>query len=210
MDNLLIPALTNLAIGLLVAALVYNHYKSRIVRLSERYSTFWPRFWSPSIDSILLWPITGLLPIIIFDLVPSAATATNMAVSFFFYAYSIYFHGNYGGTIGKLKCGIRVVDAKTEQPIGMRQAIMRDIIPLVMAIGLYGYAFAIEGVENFGESPYVAWVPGLFGLWFLAEVLTMLTNDKRRALHDFIAGTVVIRPSPEASASEQEGLPESV
>lgn len=31
------------------------------------------------------------------------------------------------------------------------------------------------------------------GLWFIAEVLTMLTNDKRRALHDVIAGTVVIR-----------------
>lgn len=30
-------------------------------------------------------------------------------------------------------------------------------------------------------------------LWFVAEVLTMLTNEKRRALHDFIAGTVVVR-----------------
>ena len=31
------------------------------------------------------------------------------------------------------------------------------------------------------------------GLWFLAEVVTMLTNEKRRALHDYIAGTVVVR-----------------
>jgi uncharacterized RDD family membrane protein YckC len=31
--------------------------------------------------------------------------------------------------------------------------------------------------------------------WFLVEIITMLTNDKRRALHDFIAGTVVIRKS---------------
>ena len=29
--------------------------------------------------------------------------------------------------------------------------------------------------------------------WFVAEILTMLTNKKRRALHDFIAGTVVVR-----------------
>jgi|KBSSwiStaDraftv2_1062776.scaffolds.fasta_scaffold128226_4 hypothetical protein len=35
------------------------------------------------------------------------------------------------------------------------------------------------------------------GLWFLAEVLTMLTNAKRRALHDFIAGTVVVRTNAE-------------
>jgi uncharacterized RDD family membrane protein YckC len=31
------------------------------------------------------------------------------------------------------------------------------------------------------------------GLWFLAEVVTMLTNEKRRALHDWIAGSVVVR-----------------
>jgi uncharacterized RDD family membrane protein YckC len=30
--------------------------------------------------------------------------------------------------------------------------------------------------------------------WYLLEVITMLTNDKRRAVHDFIAGTVVVRP----------------
>jgi hypothetical protein len=32
----------------------------------------------------------------------------------------------------------------------------------------------------------------LFG-WMLLEAVTMLTNAKRRAIHDFIAGTVVIR-----------------
>jgi uncharacterized RDD family membrane protein YckC len=29
--------------------------------------------------------------------------------------------------------------------------------------------------------------------WFLLEVVTMLTNSKRRALHDLIAKTVVVR-----------------
>jgi len=40
-------------------------------------------------------------------------------------------------------------------------------------------------------------------LWFLAEVLTMLTNKKRRALHDFIAGTVVAR----TNTAVEEALP---
>ena len=30
-------------------------------------------------------------------------------------------------------------------------------------------------------------------IWFVLEIVTMLTNDHRRALHDFIAGTVVVR-----------------
>ena len=30
-------------------------------------------------------------------------------------------------------------------------------------------------------------------LWYVAELVTMLFNRKRRAVHDFIAGTVVVR-----------------
>ena len=33
----------------------------------------------------------------------------------------------------------------------------------------------------------------LLFLWFVVEFATLLTNAKRRALHDFIAATVVIR-----------------
>ncbi|MDQ8181705.1 RDD family protein [Pelagicoccus sp. SDUM812005] len=204
MPNSLIHMLVNLAVALLIAALVYNHYKSRVAAPGERYSTFWPRFLSPSIDGVILWPVTALLPVIVFDLAPAAYSAVNIAVTLFFYGYSIYFHGTYGGTIGKLKTGIRVVDAKTEQPIGMRQALLRDIVPLALALFLYAYAFSQAGMADFESSPYVAWVPALFGFWFLAEIVTMLTNEKRRALHDFIAGTVVIRPTPEELELKQE------
>ncbi|WP_255590049.1 hypothetical protein [Marinicella meishanensis] len=30
-------------------------------------------------------------------------------------------------------------------------------------------------------------------VWYWSELLVMLTNERRRALHDFIAGTVVIK-----------------
>ena len=38
------------------------------------------------------------------------------------------------------------------------------------------------------------WI-GVYGLlaWFLLELVTMLFNPKRRAVHDFIAGSVVKR-----------------
>ena len=39
-------------------------------------------------------------------------------------------------------------------------------------------------------------------LWFVAEVLTMLTNEKRRALHDFIAKTVVIRTNTQEESAQ--------
>ncbi len=38
------------------------------------------------------------------------------------------------------------------------------------------------------------WTIGLIGpIWFLLELLTMFTNEKGRALHDFIAGSVVCK-----------------
>lgn len=186
------PLLINLGIGLLVAGLVYNHYRGREIHSHERYSTFWPRFWAPSIDSIILWPITSLLPLVIFYALPSALNVLSIFTTLTYYAYSIYFHGTRGGTIGKLKCKIKVVNAKSEKRIGIKQALLRDSIPLILSVFLYGYILVLEP-SNLGESRYLQVVPAIFGLWFLAEIITMLTNEKRRALHDFIAGTVVVR-----------------
>jgi hypothetical protein len=36
-------------------------------------------------------------------------------------------------------------------------------------------------------------------IWFWGELIVLLTNRKRRALHDFIAGTVVVHLSPNES-----------
>jgi hypothetical protein len=76
--------------------------------------------------------------------------------------------------------------------------VLRDIIPLVLI--LVSLPVELSRVLS-GANPTLAeytdpglwwqlWVP--LG-WFFAEVVTMVTNAKRRALHDFIAGSVVIR-----------------
>ena len=188
----IIQTLINLGAGLLVAALVYNHYKDREIDQHERYSTFWPRFWAPSIDSIILYPITGLLPLAAFYIFPSALNILSIFTTLIYYAYSIYFHGTRGGTIGKLKCKIKVVSARGERRIGLKEAFLRDSIPLILSIALYSYILFVEP-SSMGESRYLQIVPAIFGFWFLAEIITMLTNKRRRALHDFIAGTVVVR-----------------
>lgn len=188
----MIQILLQLLFGLLIAGLVYKHYRKREVYDEERYSTFWPRFWAPSIDSIILWPVSNLLPFLIFKVFPSAFNAASILVTLLYYAYSIYFHGTRGGTIGKLKCKIKVVSAKNEQKIGLKKALIRDAIPLLLSLALYVYILFLEPGE-FEDSQYLSIVPVIYGLWFLAEIITMLTNKKRRALHDFLAGTVVVR-----------------
>lgn len=54
---------------------------------------------------------------------------------------------------------------------------------------------ALDTAEALAANKAFWILTALPSLWFVAEVLTMLTNEKRRALHDFIAGTVVIKPA---------------
>ena len=83
-----------------------------------------------------------------------------------------------------------MVDAKTECPITFKQALLRDAIPAVLIVCLLtaGTFSTITGDESL-----IFWVFAVLATWFLLELITMLFNKKRRALHDFIAGTVVVR-----------------
>ena len=135
--------------------------------------------------------------------------------------YTVVMHGRYGQTIGKMVTKVRVVDFRTEGKISFRQAWLREGIPMILSLGLLGYeVFAIltwsaspraidndEGLMT-GKSFWL--LSSIPGLWFLAEVLTMLTNDKRRALHDFIAGTVVIRTNTEEGTVQLDAASDHV
>ena len=77
----------------------------------------------------------------------------------------------------------------------MRQAVLRDSLMLMWS--LWGVVVELPDVAK-GISPYnstetsTAWAyAGL--VLFVLELVTMLTNSKRRAIHDFIAGSVVVR-----------------
>lgn len=179
----------NFAVSLLIACLVYRVYQRHQSKPYQKYMTFWPRFWAPSMDAIVLWPIVSLLPFLLSMIL--AEFILNMIQLFLCilqFAYSIYFHGTYGATIGKMVCKVKVVDAKTEQPITMRQAFIRESIPLVIILFLIGYSVTTEHA-----APGLLLTVSIMYLWFFAEVITMFTNSKRRAIHDFIAETVVIR-----------------
>lgn len=134
-----------------------------------------------------------------------------ISYSISFVAYSVILHWKWGQTLGKRLSGVRV-NALSGDPLSLRQAGMRDILPLVF--NTVGVLLDLPRVVQ-GRIPYeAAAAAGFSGLspfhifvlwsslaWFVLELLTMLSNAKRRALHDFIAGTVVIRLSPRPSES---------
>jgi uncharacterized RDD family membrane protein YckC len=192
----------NLLISVVISLLAYNHYKQSTKELKYKYLTFSPRFIAPSIDGLVLWPIIGGSQLLMssFDLPSLLVIPLTFVIYTVHYIYTIYFHAKCGQTIGKMVCKIKVVTASDEANISIKSAIIRDSIPIVMTIFFFVTHIDIisapdeEVVEFFQANSWLSYIPSA---WFIAEVITMLTNEKRRALHDFIAGTVVIRTNIE-------------
>lgn len=194
----------NLVIEGLIALAVWLYYRQRRFPASEKYYTFGPRFWTGSVDSCVMWPITAATTYLLAIHLPAAAgvlllTVQNGAWLF----YTVFMHARYGQTYGKMVCKVRVVDFPSEEAISFWQAFLREGIPLAVTFGIVAYE--INAVSSGAltsdqiakgvifKSKAFLLLAALPVLWFLAEAITMLTNEKRRALHDFIAGTVVVR-----------------
>ena len=211
--------LINLGVTLLIALLVWRYYHRRTAVPAEKYSTFGPRFWTGSIDVCVLMPITLLTAGLMALDVPRALAAFLIILqSLAWLIYTVYMHGRYGQTVGKMVTKVRVVGSRTEEAISWRQACIREGIPMILSMGCLVYEiYAVltgrlkpsdveAGNEMTANGPYLLLV-SLPLLWFLAEVLTMLTNQKRRALHDLIAGTVVIRTNTKTIELGQDSDP---
>jgi uncharacterized RDD family membrane protein YckC len=113
--------------------------------------------------------------------------------------YSVLMHFKYGQTFGKMLFDVKVVNLIENNKLTFKQAIFRDGFYIIMAILALVYFTLhliqtdevlpkielLNAFDNFGSS--------IAGIWVLLELISMLTNNKRRAVHDFIAGTVVIK-----------------
>jgi uncharacterized RDD family membrane protein YckC len=132
--------------------------------------------------------------------------------------YNVYLVRRFGGTPGKLvmRVEIRNLDGTS---VGYRAALLRFLpeflLGLLASISLAMPLFEVTdpGFQSLGlnernqllrqlASPWYETVEVFEQVWVWSEFIVMLTNRKRRALHDFIAGTVVvIRERQEGTAS---------
>lgn len=170
----------------------------------NRYKTFWRRVGAALLDFGALAPIYWIDEAIWSNVkVPLILAMWLIMSDFLGWVYGIAMHGLYGQTLGKFVCQVKVLD-KSEKPLQMRQAFYRDVVPIFLFLPLSVYQIgnvmkghiADKGLQTF---PHV-WPFATIGFfWFLLELITMMTNRKRRAVHDFIAGSVVVTSSPEDS-----------
>ena len=172
------------------------------------YAGFWIRLGSLFLDGLFLWPLTWLVGYL-------NGTGIHMyyytVVPMFLFGlwYNIYLPKRYGGTAGKLAVGIKIVRLDGT-PIDWKEATLRYLVTLifvVMTIGLMVYCLGKADEETYLNMGWmkrtgylVSFAPLLFkitswsqGLWDMSELVVLLTNPRKRALQDFMAGTVVVK-----------------
>jgi uncharacterized RDD family membrane protein YckC len=135
--------------------------------------------------------------------------ATVMFSFIFEVFYEVYLVRRFGGTPGKLIVGLRIL--KTDgSPVGYREAALRVAPDMTFSfLGIIGLLIALSKMTNAEYSGFLnaafysqlvalspAWSRGVSiieRVWNWGELIVLQTNRKKRALHDFIAGTVVVQ-----------------
>jgi uncharacterized RDD family membrane protein YckC len=163
----------------------------------NRYQTLGKRIIALLVDFLVFLPLIAVFVWLPESGVsPAAYLAITIAGSLSL-SYNILLHWKYGQTLGKMVAKARVVDASTEEAISFKQAFLRDVfyfvtelldfLILLTMIGA-GSGFVTETI--IASESYVIY---LIYVWLPIDILVCLKSKKNRALHDLIAGTVVVR-----------------
>lgn len=164
--------------------------------MEKKYKTFGPRVLAGIIDSLVFLPF-----MVVDNILDESAKAAVILIWPFFYStswylYSVILHGKYGQTLGKMAVKVKVYDIEENEAIGYKRAFYRDSPGIIIEFIFLIYFFVsslLIGKNQWINPDIFSKVSMFVGLgWFLIELITMFTNNKRRALHDYLAKSVVI------------------
>jgi uncharacterized RDD family membrane protein YckC len=156
------------------------------------------------VDTIVLFPLAVLLGKLM-QYSKEVALPGAVAYGLMYPLYNILLLGLLGQTIGKKVAGIRV-EMVEGSSITWKGAFLRHVMDLLfVSILICGWiavlsdpAFvAVAHIPRFytllkPKQSIFVWTGRLWTAWIWSELIVMLLNKKKRALHDFIAGTWVV------------------
>jgi uncharacterized RDD family membrane protein YckC len=172
------------------------------------YAGFWIRFGSLLLDILIIMPVVFIF-LYLNGLSKNACFYTVIPFLIFHFWYNIYLVQKNGGTPGKLISGITIL--KTDgTDLTWREAILRHIVSfsLTIFISIITIIALSQSDTEYYES--LNWMkkqqylmtllPVYFSvntwasnIWTYSELFVLLFNKRKRALHDFIAETVIVR-----------------
>jgi|JI10StandDraft_1071094.scaffolds.fasta_scaffold506458_1 uncharacterized RDD family membrane protein YckC len=171
-------------------------------------STTFERILAALLDAVILVPISE----IILRFIPAKSgqifVLGILIYSILYVGYAIILNWKFGGTVGKLLAGLRVKSIDGT-PITLNQAFRRSSVDLMfqfMQIAEFYILIKRGQIEDLPAVSISAMRASMYEQkyifsdvmfyiemgWLLSEFITMQFNAKKRALHDFIAGTIVL------------------
>ena len=172
------------------------------------YAGFWKRFGAYWIDVLIWIPIVVLMTWLggLNKFVYISLSLLSLIIGVWFHVYLVK---KYGGTPGKLLMKIKITKIDGS-PVGYREAVIRySVLFLLTILSTIAIVIAMSNISNeeyyslgwkarslklIQYTPFwYAWVDLFTNVWVWSEFVVMLTNKQRRSVHDFMAGTVVIK-----------------
>lgn len=181
------------------------------------YSDFWNRFAALVIDSLLSIAVSAILFAVLRPFVPGFGLNLLFGTAWLL-VVSVYCVLRLGGSPGKLLLKLRIV-AMDGEPLTYRHALLRALPDYILAtISVLIAAWAVAQLDGAASDAVSAreraeilaatipvWIRWPLRLtqcaWVLAEIAVFFDSYERRALHDLIAGTVVVHRIPRVVGS---------
>jgi uncharacterized RDD family membrane protein YckC len=178
------------------------------IQTNKIYGGFWPRVAALLLDTLILAPFTIVITYLNIASL-SNYYYTSIASLSVLLIYNIYFVKQNGGTPGKRAMGLKIVKADGTD-MDWQTAFLRYVVMfLVTSLSVVITALMIGGVDT-DEYDSLTWLEKIKFLgdlggwastvstvitnaWMLAGIIALVSNPKKRAVHDFIANTVVIK-----------------
>lgn len=165
----------------------------------DKYNTVGSRFAASFIDGIIMIPVgilSGILPVM--GSFSKIAIVWNIIISLIPVIYTIWLHTVSGQTLGKMAMKVKVLDI-SERPITFTQAVIRSLpqmLPVFISASTFIRQIQSSTITEFSNDFFETVLTGayiFYAVWLIGNIISALVTEKKRALHDLIAGTVVVR-----------------
>jgi uncharacterized RDD family membrane protein YckC len=177
---------------------------SRALPVTPVVASPWSRLAAAILDGIILFPI-GILVVFLSSRSLKSAFLLFPIYQLVYVSYQAFFHAKFGATLGKMALKMKVVNEdyssidfftalKRISVEGVLQGALM-ILSIEILFSMRGH-FVVTSMMDFAKAvqvgPYHT-VNMLEGVWDYLGFMCCLFSQKRKAIHDFIAGTVVVK-----------------
>ena len=168
-----------------------------------KYQTITKRVIAGFIDGLVFYPFSFIIEYLSkdeygnFDEFNNAVIWWTFLQTLLWAIYVVVGHGKFGQTLGKKAMGIKVLDLDEIHTIRYKRACYRESVWIITQIVGFIYfliRYRSSNSDIIRNPSYTLdeYLSFTIILWTVIEIVTTLSNSKRRAVHDYIGKSVVI------------------